>query len=180
MTEFNRPFVETKSGKKINPLNPEIESIDIEDIAHALSMKCRFTGHTRLFYSIAQHSVMVSEFCPQEDALAGLLHDSAEAYLADIAGPIKPYIIGFKEIEERLLSCIFLKFDVEWPLPNSVRYIDERMLITEGHALMNNPESWGVNVQPYDILITPWTIEKVKEIFLNTFWTLYTYKKNRK
>src|SRR6266496_3875421 len=79
------------SGKWFNVFNPKPEDVDIRDIAHALSNQCRFTGHTKEFYSVAQHSVLVSTFCAPEDAAWGLLHDASEAYLSDIASPVKKH-----------------------------------------------------------------------------------------
>ena len=79
----------TFTGKIIDPINPDPEDIDIRDIAHSLSQQCRFTGHTSEFYSVAEHSVLVSEAVPARDAALGLMHDATEAYLADLAKPIK-------------------------------------------------------------------------------------------
>lgn len=56
-------WLQTFTGKKIFPLNPRTEDICIADIAHSLSMQCRYNGHTKLFYSVAQHSaVMANNF----------------------------------------------------------------------------------------------------------------------
>ena len=71
-------YIETVSGRKFYFLNPNPEDIDIEDIAHALSMQCRFTGHTKWFYSVAEHAIWVSYLVPVHLALEGLLHDASE------------------------------------------------------------------------------------------------------
>src|ERR1017187_10636100 len=76
--------ITTFSGIHFWPLLPNPADIRIEDIAHALSNQCRFAGHAREFYSVAEHSVRVSQLCPPEDALWGLLHDASEAYLTDV------------------------------------------------------------------------------------------------
>src|SRR4051794_32940266 len=81
----------TSTGKWFDVFNPNPADVDIEDIVHALSMQCRFTGHTKEFYSVAQHSVLVSLTCPSVDALYGLVHDGSEAYLSDIARPVKKH-----------------------------------------------------------------------------------------
>lgn len=79
----------TYTGRTIRPLDPDPDDIVIEDIAHALSQLCRFTGHTRKFSSVAEHCVRVSWLVPRELALEALLHDASEAYLSDIARPVK-------------------------------------------------------------------------------------------
>ena len=77
-------WMQTHSGIQFWPLDPRPEDILIEDIAHALSNQCRFAGHCCFHYSVAQHSVLVSENVPAQDAMWGLLHDAGEAYLVDL------------------------------------------------------------------------------------------------
>src|SRR5271165_7548492 len=84
-------WIQTYTGRVMYPLDPRPEEINIIDIAHALSNLCRFTGHVRTFYSVAEHSVRVSQHCDPKDALWGLLHDASEAYLADMSRPMKRY-----------------------------------------------------------------------------------------
>lgn len=79
----------TFTGRTIRPLDPDPDDIVIEDIAHALSQQCRFTGHTQEFSSVAEHCVRVSWLVPANLALEALLHDASEAYLSDIARPVK-------------------------------------------------------------------------------------------
>jgi hypothetical protein len=81
--------IRTFTGRLVDPLNLKPDDIDIRDIAHALSNMCRFNGHCRQFYSVAEHSVRVAEMVPDEQILAALLHDRAEAYLPDMTRPVK-------------------------------------------------------------------------------------------
>ena len=88
------PYLQTVSGRFVNPFDPDPEQIDIDDIARALANVCRFGGHTRHFYSVAQHSVIVSRLVEErggdiEDTFAALMHDASEAYLGDMPHPIK-------------------------------------------------------------------------------------------
>jgi len=82
-------WIQTISGRKFPLAEPDPNQIDIEDIAHALSMLCRFNGHCTQFYSVAEHSMHVSHEISNDLALAGLLHDAAEAYLGDVPSPLK-------------------------------------------------------------------------------------------
>lgn len=116
---------------------PSAEDVCIEDIAHALSCECRFNGATRAFYSVAQHSVFVSHSVPREDALAGLLHDAAEAYCKDIHRPLKRLIERvYSPIEARLWCAIAKQFGLEIDLPASVKQADDRVLATEVRDLI--------------------------------------------
>ena len=101
----------TYTGRQFFPLTPRQEDIDIEDIAHSLSRLCRFNGHCKSFYSVAEHSYRISYIVPPEFALWGLLHDAGEAYLSDLPRPIKHQIPEFIEIEERLLKDITKVYD---------------------------------------------------------------------
>lgn len=140
-------WIQTRSGKKFDPFEPDPAQIDIEDIAHALSNQCRFTGHTRRFYSVAEHSYWVSYVCDPADALAGLLHDASEAYLCDIASPVKsrPEFDGYRVAEHRLQSVIYERFGLAPEMPASVKVADARMLVTEAQELMwPLHEDWNI------------------------------------
>jgi hypothetical protein len=78
---------------------------DIEEIAHALGMMCRFNGHTRHFYSVAEHSVIVSLLMQElrlGDPWEGLFHDGVEAYIPDMVAGWKNECKGWKEFEGRV------------------------------------------------------------------------------
>ncbi len=80
----------TYTGKVFDLLNPTPDKVCIEDIAHSLAYQCRYTGHTREFYSVAQHCVLMAENPDLPgDPMAKLMHDAAEAYIGDIARPWK-------------------------------------------------------------------------------------------
>ncbi len=125
----------TFSGKTIRPLHPAPDDIDIRDIAHALSNCGRFTGHTRDFCSVAEHCVRVSLLVPEELALEGLLHDASEAYLADIARPIKrdEEFAFYLEVEARLEDAIAERFGLPFrnEMHPEIKVIDQYTLEAE-------------------------------------------------
>lgn len=150
-------WIQTFTGKRFWPLKPVADDVCIEDIAHALANKCRFTGHCSKFYSVAQHSVLVSMLVPRELAIYGLLHDAAEAYLPDVASPIKPRLKGFAELEAGVLDAILVKFKLSLDsvdsedIWNEVKKADLKALATEARDLMpNKPEDWELPFPPQE------------------------------
>ena len=137
--------IKTYTGVMFDPLNPNLELIDILDIAHALSMLCRANGHFRSFYSVGQHCIN----CMKEAAargyservqLACLLHDASEAYLSDVTRPVKQELPKYLEIEKPLQDAIWLK-NLGNPLSREeyaqVFEIDDVMLYHEFLSLMD-------------------------------------------
>jgi len=84
MNEYDGHWVNTYTGKHFHYLDPQPEEIDIIDIAHSLSLTCRYGGHCKQFYSVGDHSIRVAEIVPDELKLRALLHDAAEAYLTGL------------------------------------------------------------------------------------------------
>lgn len=167
-------WIQTVSGKKFPVDNPDPEQIDIEDIAHALSMLVRFNGHCTKFYSVAEHSVHVSHEIGSELALAGLLHDAAEAYLGDVPSPLKKQLSQFSGFEHKMELAIGEKFDVNPALfkDPELKRADIQLLIDEKAALMvAEPEPWPDNAPPAKDArrIQAWSPEEAKEQFLNRF-----------
>jgi hypothetical protein len=144
----------TYSKKMFDPIHPNMELIDIEDIAHSLSMLCRANGHFRTFYSVCQHSIN----CAREAEVRGytwriqlacLLHDASEAYLSDVTRPVKAELPRYKEIEESLQETIWNKWMGD-PLTEEERTqvfdIDDAILAHEFENLM---EAKIVEPTPY-------------------------------
>lgn len=144
------------SGKYFRLLSTGQE-IKIEDIAHALSHLCRFTGHTREFYSVAQHSVLCSHLVPAEFALEALLHDATEAYIGDMSTPLKSLLPRYKAIESAIWYEIADTFGVARQLSQEVKRADLIMLATERRDLLNEhnavwPELAGIKPAWFHII----------------------------
>lgn len=114
----------TYTGQRLNPWYPDKSKINILDIAHALSGVGRFGGHLRETYNVAHHSVLVSRLCKPENALWGLLHDAAEAYLGDMVSPIKRTLPDFIELERIMQRAICEKFNIPVEQPPDVKDAD--------------------------------------------------------
>lgn len=168
-------WIQTYSGRKFNPLAPVEGAIVIQDIAHALAMLCRFTGHCKRFYSVAQHSVLVSYLCNHEDALHGLLHDASEAYLQDLPRPLKRSgkFENYKEYEHVLQSMIYERFGLDTKEPKSVKIADTLLLATEARDLMGPLHSdWKQPVEPLPMKIEPLGPAEAKNLFMKRFFEL--------
>jgi hypothetical protein len=169
-------YIETFTGKLFYPLDPNPEDIDPKDIAHALSMKCRYTGHTREFYSVAQHSVLMSwevmrrmfdarsswmESIPSNMryvARWALLHDAVEAYLPDVARPLKKFFPSLVLAERNMEKAICERFGLQLPMPATVKDLDARILLSEAQALMpSKGEVFRIDGAALDIPITSWS-----------------------
>jgi hypothetical protein len=107
------PWILTTSGRVFPLRDPRPDDVDPRDLAHALSHLCRFGGHAREFYSVAQHCLLVSRLVPPEFALAGLLHDAAEAYLGDVVSPLKGELYRYRLLEERIAGVIERRFGLD-------------------------------------------------------------------
>lgn len=133
----------TYTGKVMDVFDPKPEMVSMEDIAHHLSLLNRFTGATTDPYSVAQHCIQVARLLPLEYRLAGLLHDSAEAYLNDLSTGVKQALPFYKELEDRLLACIFKKFGLPFStLPPIVKQADTFMLAWEQTRFMPDNDVW--------------------------------------
>ena len=183
----NTGWIATYTGRRIEPLKPDYNEIDPMDIAHSLANQCRFTGHTREFYSTAQHSYLVSTIVPAEDALWGLLHDASEAYISDIARPVKrqpEFEPFYKAAEDTLMAAVCERFGLPVQMPASVKEADDMLLRAEQRDLMPNDPTAG---PIYEDKIIPWSPTKAKTMFLERYGRLtgdvyegvYTSTQNR-
>lgn len=163
-------FVATFTGK-FWPLDPRADEIKIEDIAHHLSMQCRYGGAGRLFYSTAEHSWLLSHAVPKKHALAALLHDGGETYLPDMVRPMKRHFPDYTKAEERIREMIFRKYGLRPEMPPEVIEADDRICADE--KAQNLPEiDWNHNPVPLGVTLRFWTPRMAEFEFLTRFYEL--------
>lgn len=169
-------WMQIYSGKQFWPFDPRVGDFDIIDIATALSRLCRFGGHTKRFYSVAEHSVYVSHCVAEENpelALWGLLHDGAEAYIQDLIRPVKYAIPQYKEIEEVIERAMAEQFGLEFPMPVEVRKADLAVLLAESRDIMLPPPSpWEEKSEPFSMYIEGLHHDDAKDAFLGRYYDL--------
>lgn len=171
----------TASGRYVNVFDPDPDTIFIEDIAHALANQCRFGGHTKRFYSVAEHCIVAiynNRMLPVNILQWLLLHDASEAYLCDLPRPIKQHLClsAYSDIEDRLMKVIAERFRLCQLTDNQrnlIHTIDMEMLATERRDLLvQDDRVWDClnGVKPYnDKLLALGHPELVKYTFL-TIW----------
>lgn len=191
-------WVQTHSGRRVYPWADDAfpDSYQIEDVAHALSMLCRFNGHIKQFYSVAEHCVRVMWRLQEIEAapacvLGGLLHDAGEAYVGDVPSPIKTQTPAIKRAEKNIVGHIHRKFNLGLTEADeaAIHLVDREMVFVEGRALLEHPEIMELwSFQPethyakYGRLKTPgWLPSHAKSVFLNEFkHALAAYQRDTK
>ena len=172
------PFLQTVSGRWVNPFDPDPSQLDAGDIARALANQCRFGGHSRVFYSVAQHAVIVSELVEQrggdvEDVFAALMHDATEAYLGDMPHPLKhrsPLGAAFKQAEDHLERALRERFAIKADVPE-IKRADRALLATERRAFSSEDWHWPEleGVEPLDLDLTAWAPDEAAEAFARRY-----------
>lgn len=178
-------WILTRSGHRFYPLDPRPQDIALDDIAYSLANQCRWTGHCRRHYSIAQHACYVAltvEAILPSLARAALHHDSAEAYVGDMARPWKRLlqvkmgdesVASVNEIENHILGVIFWQLEMAPPIPTewrTIHHVDNRVMQTERLHLLpaDDAPGWALlgDVIP-GLEIATWTPEAAARNFLD-------------
>jgi len=179
-------YITTFTGKKFPLFDPGPDDICVEDIAHHLSRICRYTGAPDYripngFYSVAEHSVFVALKAPVQHRMAALLHDAAEAYIGDLARPLK-YMKGmdaYRDLDTKIERVIAKKFGLEYPWNPIIKDLDNRIIVDEKQTFIKDPdwssedcERWGVGTEALGVQLRGWLPNDAEEAFLQTYWTL--------
>lgn len=166
------PYVSTYLGNRFYPLEPRIDRVAIEDIAHGLAYQCRFNGQTCEFYSVAQHSLVVASLVPPHLRFAALMHDAAEAYLGDMVKPLKVLLPQFAQIEDKVGDIIAQAFALDFSDYAPIKRADLVALATEKRDLMpHSVERWAYldDIAPLPEPIRPMDPASAKQAFLAAF-----------
>ena len=131
-----KDVLQTYTGIVVRPLEPHLDTICVEDIAWSLAHQCRYNGHTRMFYSVATHCMLVADFMPPGLRLDGLLHDASEAYLSDLPSPIKQVMPEYRKIEQELEARIAVRFGLQYPMHPRVKWADDYVFQLECGLVM--------------------------------------------
>lgn len=173
------PWITSYLGRKIYLRNPDIDRIDIIDIAHALSLICRYNGRTKKFYSVAEHCIHCACLTSNEFKLEALMHDAAEAYLGDVTRPLKMLLPDYKKLEKKWEKAIRERFNL---YPDEIPEVDHNdgvLCATEMKKLFiplkhEQPLSKVSLDESYDwFVFNNFTPEEAEKQFLNIFEELY-------
>lgn len=156
------------SGNYFSYDRPHDSQWTLEDIAHGLAMTCRFGGQARRYYSVAEHSVYVSQLVPEELAWDALMHDAAEAFICDMPKPLKEMLPDYKRIEKHVESAIIERYGLRDPMPPEIKMADIQMLRAEQVQIMRNNDDWHwtFNVPEPAITIAALGPDDAKALFL--------------
>lgn len=164
----------TFTGKEFDVNNPTPRMVNIADIAQSLSNMCRFNGHIREFYSVAEHCFHASYVVSPEFALEALLHDAAEAYISDVTEPVKNAIPRFRDLEQNIIRIVCRRFFCEYPLPEEVVVADMQLRSLEWMHLKEesyNPSRCGYGL-PDGVILQYWEPSKARAMFLDRYCQL--------
>ncbi len=175
-------WFQTYTGKAWWPTDPRPDDVCIEDIAHGLALQCRYNGQCRVFYSVAQHSVLVAHAVSshgREAEIAGLLHDAVEAYLGDLVRPLKRQLPLYYDLERKNQEAIYMglgiAFFVHERWDAEVKDADMRMLAAERRDLMAPPPMPWDSLEQFEPVagkIIPWTPRDAEGALMEAFQVL--------
>jgi hypothetical protein len=161
-------WMQTYTGAKFYPMSPSAEDVDPVDIAHSLSLLCRYNGHLDRFYSVGEHCVLMSQAVEPENALWALLHDATEAYVGDMVRPLKLQQPAFVQAEDRVMAAICERFGLDLAMPAEVKAADSRIILTERAALISNGRhAWSVDgLDPLPVVVRGWGPDEAERAYL--------------
>ena len=176
-------WMQTYSGQRFSILHPRPEDVRLKDIAHHLSLLCRYNGAVNKFYSVAEHSVLVARLLADEGygvdvQFVGLMHDATEAYVGDMVRPVKSLAPDYRQVEHRIWTrAIAPRFNLPSALPDAVKWADDLALFMERRDLLGAPPAEWDREKELAAQIRPWATlalppSRAEEDFLAWFTRL--------
>lgn len=169
--------IQTFTGEMFDVFSPDLDKIHMKDISHSLSMLCRYGGHAHAFYSVAEHSLLMSRYFADlgnfDLARVALLHDATEAYMGDLVRPLKLQMPTYREAELNLQDFIFDKFGLPPLTPPEIKDADLRICNDEREVLLY-PRPWVIDhLEPLGVDLECWFPNQAEEEWINMFWLLF-------
>lgn len=171
-------WMQTFTGRCVHPLSMTPGDVDVVDIAHGLSLLCRFNGQCDRYYSVAEHCLLMSQqFTDLDLAAWALLHDATEAYVGDMIRPLKASMPAYRQVEDDVMLAIARRFDLplrgerDASMPAPVKLADQRILLAERNALMANTQRrWDVDdLEPLPVEIVGYDPVTIEQMYLRRF-----------
>lgn len=160
-------WMQTFTGRQFWPLDPRPEDVDPLDVAHALSLQCRYNGMVARFYSVAEHCVLMSLAVAPEHALHALLHDATEAYVGDMVRPLKNHMPAFRDAEDLVWAAVADRFGIDHEMPAEVHEADSRIVLDERDTLLTTPPApWALDhLAPLGVRIQGWSPQQAENAY---------------
>ena len=168
-------WMQTYTGGQFYPMDPRPEDVNGADIAHALSLICRYGGHVMRFYSVAEHCLLLSYAVKPEHALWALLHDATEAYVGDMVRPLKLHMPDYCDAEDRVMAAIAERYGLEGvTMPADVKDADTRILLDERASVMRRTsDTWSQDgMEPLGVTVHAWPSAVVESLYLERLYEL--------
>ena len=176
-------WMETASGLRFNYAVLDETQVSIDDVAHALSRMCRYGGHVRDYYTVAEHCVLLCRFVRARGGLeveqrVALMHDAGEAYLQDVVRPGKHRLKDYMALEKRVDELVAGVFGVSYPFPAWLKELDTRILKDERAQVMNRSgNTWAIDgLEPLGVRCRGWGRWVAKQMFLLE-WDLVNFRR---
>ncbi|QIG68870.1 putative metal-dependent phosphohydrolase protein [Rhizobium phage RHph_Y55] len=163
----------TYTGTEFVPSAPVAEDVHPLDIIHPLSLQCRYGGHVKRFYSVAEHCVHLSHLVAPKHALWALLHDASEAYIVDIPAPVKALLPEYLGIEEQIMAAVCERFGLAPEMPDEVRHADIRIRSDEGMELIHGSHPWIIPEDSFGIELDCFSPARARTVFLSRLRELW-------
>lgn len=181
---------ECYTGTRFYTFDPRPADVRIDDIAHSLSLQCRYNGNCKRFYSVAEHSCLLADYVEHtppwprtgvpndtnfaaraRDALTALMHDAAEAYIGDLIRPVKHRMPEFKQLESLIEHCVFPVYGLDPVLPPWMKDLDSRILCDERRQVMlTQTNEWSTDqLKPLGVRIQFWPPARAEFEFRRRF-----------